>query len=75
MLDYKTLENRYPNFEEIEPDMEMCIYIKTMYEKQYYSSYMNKYCVGMLKYILRHNSVKYEKEFELLEEVYTKLKL
>lgn len=75
MLSYKVIESKYPDFEEIEPDKEMCSYIKAMYENNFYSAYMNKYCIGMLKYILKHNSSKYAEEFELLEEVYTKLKL
>lgn len=75
MLNYKVLENKYPNFIEIEPDKEMCHYIRVMYENNFYSSYMNRYCIGMLKYILQHNSSEYVEEFEILEEIYTKLKL
>ena len=75
MLDYKTLALRYPNFPMIEPDKGICKYMQEVTKLNIYSAYVEKYCIGMLKYILNSNNDKYKNEYKILLEIYKKISI
>lgn len=75
MLDYRMLALRYPNFPMIEPDKGICKYMQEVTKQDIYSAYVEKYCIGMLKYILNSNNDKYKNEYKILLEIYKKISI
>lgn len=70
MLDYNTLELQYPKFPMLQPDMGICRYMQQVIKQKVYSSYIEQYCIGMLKFILNENNQKYKAELKILMEIY-----